>query len=570
MLEATNGGILQVNGVTVNNAGANITANSGSTVQLFDGTVIQGGTLNNIGGTLGTPANYTATLDGSTQGPLTINGTYTSDLNTQTTLLGTINNKDNFQLNGGSGTNSELFIGNNVTLQGGGTVTLSTTASASGGTAFIEQNGSSLTLTNVNNTIQGAGVIGNNGLTLINQATINANSSGQTLALEGISGVLSNTGLLEATNGGILQVNGVTVNNAGANITANSGSTVQLYGGTVIQGGTLNNNGGTLGTLASNAATLDGSTGAGRGDHQRHLYERLEYPDHPPGDDQQQQQLPVERGEWHQFGTVHRQQCDAARRGHGDAVHRRIRSGGAAFIEQNGSSLTLTNVNNTIQGAGVIGNNGLTLINQATINANSSGQTLLLQSMAEGLTNTGLLEATNGGILQVNGVAVNNAGANITANSGSTVQLYGGTVIQGGTLNNNGGTLGTLAGNAATLDGTHARRVDHQRHLYERLEYPDHPPGTINNNNNFQLNGGSGTNSELFIGNNVTLQGGGTVTLSTTAAGGGNAFIEQNGSSLTLTNVNNTIQGDGIIGNNGLSLVNQAGGTINANSTGGP
>ena len=128
-----------------------------------------------------------------------------------------------------------------------------------------------MTLTNVNNTIQGVGVIGNNGLTLINQATINANSSGQTLALEGISGVLSNTGLLEATNGGILQVNGVTVNNAGANITANSGSTVQLYGGTVIQGGTLNNIGGTLGTLANNAATLDGST-ARRGDHQRHLY----------------------------------------------------------------------------------------------------------------------------------------------------------------------------------------------------------------------------------------------------------------------------------------------------------
>ena len=137
-----------------------------------------------------------------------------------------------------------------------------------------------------------------------------------------------------------------------------------------------------------------------------------------------------------------------------------------------------------------------------------------------GLSNTGLLEATNGGILQVNGVTVNNAGANITANSGSTVQLFDGTVIQGGTLNNIGGTLGTLPthGHAGW---EHSGAVDHQRHLYERLEYPDHLLGTINNKNNFQLNGGSGTNSELFIGNNVTLQGGGTVTLSTTASASG-------------------------------------------------
>ena len=186
LMEATNSGILQLNGVTVNNAGANITANgAGAAVQLFNGAVIQGGTLNNNGGTLGTLARNAATLDGSTQGPLTINGTYTSDLNTQTTLLGTINNNNNFQLNGGSGTNSELFIGNNVTLQGGGTVTLST--AGGGGNAFIEQSASSLTLTNVNNTIQGAGIIGNNGLTLVNEVggTILANALGQTLLLNG-------------------------------------------------------------------------------------------------------------------------------------------------------------------------------------------------------------------------------------------------------------------------------------------------------------------------------------------------------------------------------------------------
>ena len=80
---------------------------------------------------------------------------------------------------------------------------------------------------------------------------------------------------------------------------------------------------------------------------------------------------------------------------------------------------------------------------------------------------------------------------------------------------------------------------------------------------------GNGNNSELLIDSaNVTLQGGGTVTLST-ASGGGNALLLQAAGGLTLTNVNNTIQGEGIIGFNGLTLVNEAGGTINANSMGG-
>ena len=168
-------------------------------------------------------------------------------MNADTHLLGTINNKNNFQVNGGAGANSIVMIDTNVTLQGGGTVTLST--ASGGGAAVLEQAVGGLTLTNVNNTIQGAGVIGNNGMSLVNQATVNANVSGQTLILEGMSGGLTNTGILEASNGGILQINGVTVNNAGGGtITANAGSTVQLFGNTVIQGGVLTNNGSFFGT----------------------------------------------------------------------------------------------------------------------------------------------------------------------------------------------------------------------------------------------------------------------------------------------------------------------------------
>ena len=122
-------------------------------------------------------------LDGSTgSGAVTLNGTYTSDLNTDTDLLGTINNKGNIQVNGGSGTNTQLFVASsNVMLQGGGTVTLAT--ATGGGSALSIKRAGGLTLTNVDNTIQGAGIIGNNGLTVMNGAagTILANVTGPDL-----------------------------------------------------------------------------------------------------------------------------------------------------------------------------------------------------------------------------------------------------------------------------------------------------------------------------------------------------------------------------------------------------
>ena len=57
------------------------------------------------------------------------------------------------------------------------------------------------------------------------------------------------------------------------------------------------------------------------------------------------------------------------------------------------------------------------------------------------------------------------------------------------------------------------------------------------------------------------------MTLST-AGGGGSAYIYQTAGGFTLENFDNTIQGAGIIGNNGLSLQNDVGGTVLANAAG--
>ncbi len=236
---------------------------------------IQGGTLNTIsGGFLGTGTS--ATLDGSSQGALTLSAgsTFVDDLSGTTTLLGTINNNGNFQVNGGTGINTFLNIGNNVTLQGGGTVTLSTFA-VGGGNAIIQQGSGGLTLTNVNNTIQGEGIIGSGGLTLVNQAggTIDANSTGMgslsgitttttlTLTLNG-SGGLTNSGLLEASNTGVLSIANSTINNtnnsvAGTIQASGAGSTVQFVSGAVINGGNLEGNG-TLAVASAGTVMLNG------------------------------------------------------------------------------------------------------------------------------------------------------------------------------------------------------------------------------------------------------------------------------------------------------------------------
>ena len=62
------------------------------------------------------------------------------------------------------------------------------------------------------------------------EATINANVSGKTLALNAANGGVTNTGTLEATGGGVLTLNN-TITNASGNVTASgAGSTVNVVG----------------------------------------------------------------------------------------------------------------------------------------------------------------------------------------------------------------------------------------------------------------------------------------------------------------------------------------------------
>ena len=240
--------------------------------------------------------------------------------------------------------------------------------------------------------------------------------------------------------------------------------------------------------------------------------------------------------------------------------------GGNAFVEGNGETLTNADV---IEGTGEIGNGSLAVINGSTIDADSStGTATLILNGSGGITNAngatgGLLKATGGGTLEIDGIGVNNAGGAITANGG-TVEVINAT-IQGGTLNTLAGGTMESAGSDATLDGkTQGALTISTGSIYTASNgVTTDILGAITDKGTIQLNGGDGNNGILDLTGATTLSGGGVVTM-TTASGGGAAFIE--GNSETLTN-SDVIEGTGTIGNGSLALTSS--GTIDANVSAG-
>ncbi len=105
----------------------------------------------------------------------------------------------------------------------------------------------------------------------------------------------------------------------------------------------------------------------------------------------------------------------------------------ANAISGTASDVTLTNVDNTISGAGQLGAGQLTLVNEGTIDA-TGDSSLVIDTGANAVTNSGTLEATGTGGLVVHSDVVNTGtlwanGGNITVDgnvSGSGSALISG------------------------------------------------------------------------------------------------------------------------------------------------
>ena len=225
---------------------------------------------------------------------------------------------------------------------------------------------------------------------------------------------------------------------------------------------------------------------------------------------------------------------------------------------------TLTNTaTHTIQGetnnSGSLGSDEIAINNAGLINANVAGLALLVDPNATGLTNTGTLRASNGGVLVLTGNgngAFNNAGGTVEALAGSEVRLTTGATVTGGTLRGVGnGTVRNTGGatlSGLTLGGSFV--VDNGQ--------PTTLVGTITNNGTINVNS-AGSFTDVFVtGTGTTLAGSGTLTLANAdrVRGGG-----------TLTNAaGHTIQGEtsnsGSLGSDEIAINNA--GLINANVAG--
>ena len=152
------------------------------------------------------------------------------------------------------------------------------------------------------------------------------------------------------------------------------------------------------------------------------------------------------------------------------------RSADLIFGLANSGLATVTNVDNTIQGAGQIGGGGLIeFLNRASgsVNATSNAFVLIINPATASAVTTpngggfmkqGLLEATGAGGLTLSGGQINNQGGVIQAIgtsvvSGSTIAdgvwLENNVTVSGGLLTSSGGgILETIAGHSANLDAT--------------------------------------------------------------------------------------------------------------------
>jgi hypothetical protein len=531
-LEATGGGSLILYGgtFTETGVGAILATGTNSVVSLENSVTINGGPLTASGGGLiQVPSGLAATLNG-----VTLSGPYAIQNNSTTTVSGTLTNKGTVQLNS-AGNGTELRLNGNVTLTGGGTVNLSNNTQN-----FIFALTAADLLTNVNNTIQGSGNVGDGQMALNNQSVINANQS-TALNIQTSNG-MTNSGTLEATNGGTLVLIGDTYSNGGT-IKAVGASTVDLQS-TTINGGTLTTSGGGLIQVPSGiSSTISGLTNSGTLAVQNNSTLTLAGTINNTGAIQMNS-----AGN----STQLRLGGNVSLTGSGTVT---LSNNSQNFLFGNSGTDVLTNVNNTISGAGNIGDGQMGLNNQSVINANQS--TPLIIQTSNGTTNTGTLEATGGGALALIGNAFTNTGGTIQAvGTGSTVDLESGVTVTGGTLTTSGGGLiQTPSGLTATLSGiTNKGTLAFQNNTTDVLS------GTITNNGAMQLNSG-GNGTQIRLSGNVTLNGTGTLSLSNNSQ---NFILGNSTSTEVLTNAS-TIQGSGNIGDNFMGLVNN--GTILANQS---
>ena len=519
-MKATNGGTLRFDGVGLTQTGAGTLLADGGTVQL--------NSVSESGGTLtAMPGSQVQCTGTSYVGNAATNGTLAVVAGSTVRMTADIQNNGTILVNdSGANAGSQWLMNSSATLNGPGDLLLNANP-ANLDSAYIYWNGGGETLTNAStHLIHGAGNIY---CYLTNNGTIRADASGKTLQLT--SQPKTNNNLITAVNGANLAVTTCAITQAGGTMSAiGAGSTVTLTnagvtGGTVSAsgGGVVNTNNNTFdsvtlsgpvnvlnGTLlaVSNALTNNGTLSI-----------------NPPG---------ANSATWLRVNN------SLTLNGTGTLVlNANPVNLDTSYIYWNGGGEVLTHgAGHTIRGTGNI---YPYLVNNGTISADVSGQTLQLTSQPK--TNNSVIRAINGANLSVLSCTVTqNSPGSLTATGAGSTLSFTSAGVSGGLVAASGGGVTIL--NNSTLTSL-------------VLSGPAQmPAGTSNYFNTSLTNNGSivinptGGNSGTWFrpNNNATIDGTGEIVLNANALNLDTAYLTWNGGGEVLTlGANHTVRGTGRI-----------------------
>jgi hypothetical protein len=449
-----------------------------------------------------------------------------------------------------TGSPTVLYLNGSVTdqeieLTGGGKLTLSNNANN------LVEGAAGTILDNVNDTIRGAGTI--------NIASLENNSSGSAVGVINAddgdpltikNGLLANLGTVEATSTGGLIFQDEFVNNTGGTVEAATSGSVISFVASAISNGTLSTVAGSSIVITSfSNTTFAPTTLTNAGKISLKDNAELTLGSVNPINNSGAIALNAALGQ-----TILELHGSVTLTGKGKVA---LTDNPGNIIESNGFAATLTNTNNKISGAGTIGDSNTTLQNQGTIDGTGKNPLIIA---AGSTSNSGTLETSGGGGLEIEASVANTNGTVATTASGAHIDLNKGLIFLGTVKTVAGSTIDTVAG---TTDG-----------VIEATTFNNAGTLLVNNQSTFVLDSnldntgsiavksfGSG-HTELEIANDVLLTGTGKVTLN-----GLNPLIVSNGSTASLINDGNTISGNGVIGDNNLTLVNDSSGVIDANNS---
>ncbi|MBL8990223.1 MAG: hypothetical protein JNJ48_01445, partial [Phycisphaerae bacterium] len=440
---------------------------------------------------------------------------------------------------------ARLLVGPPLTLSGNGQLVLNAP------NAMVEWigAGTELLTNGPNHTVRGYGLVGNGSIGIVNDGLYSADAPGQSLTVIASTYGFTNNGVMQGVSGGTLNISGVSQGSPAANnntIVARTGSRVLLNGNLHLTGGTLASegsgsveiNGG--GVLISNVAipagsavvTPDNNTVELRGSIVNDGVIRF----NAPGPNT--------------FASMAIRQ-PVTFSGNGQVF---LNGAGSRVIwTGNGTEQVINGANHTFRGSGHFGVGAVGLTNHGLFSADISGNTMTVTTSTYGFTNHGVMQATGGGTLQINGATQGTPAVNnglITARTGSAVLLSGNLHLTGGTLASEGTGSVNLAGGGVLLSSLTipaGSQVSIGQGVTAELR------STITNNGVIRLDAAAG-NATFIVRQPVAFEGTGQFVLA-----GSNPVISWTGNGTEqLTNgPAHIIRGGGLFGNGAINIINQ-------------